>query len=458
MVRAITVVRPDHVEERDGRFLVVWGDAPHWAVVDGEAMQLIDLADGTKDPPAIAKAIGEAVGRPPEEVLSDARTVLGQLERAGVAYKKAPKDRRPSRRPLIENVTVNATRRCNLRCTHCFLGDDTRRDERLDVADLTRFLEQGRRYIAKNVNFAILGGEPLMEKEKTLDVARLAGRWGGEVTVSTNGLLIDPEFARCAQELGMLVQVSLEGATSRVNDPIRGKGSFQRATDGVRVLVETGTHSILSMVVQERNFADIEAFYDLSLELGTDEVRFIPLNIMGRAKETGLRPVPSADMVRRLGKLMEDRPGARERMTRDYFSILMSVCSLSNRRPYCGTGLKTIMVDSDGEVYPCPNHHFPEFSCGNVRDLSFKEVWLGSPVLKRVRSTYDLRSINEECSTCAFRHWCMGGCRGETYENTGDMSARSVRCEDLRAAVIEMMWTLGAADPRAAVTERTEVF
>jgi len=437
---------------------VIWGDAPHWVVVDEEALTLIRSSEGAKDLSTISSEIAGTSGRPQEEVLIEARAVMKPLERAGVAYKKSPKGRRPSRRPLIENVTVNVTRRCNLRCSHCFLGDDTQRDESLDMKILAGFLEQGRRYIAKNVNFAILGGEPLMAKEKTLAVAEMANRWGGEATVSTNGLLIDPEFARNAKDLGLLVQVSLEGSTPAINDPVRGKGCFERALKGVKVLVDTGAHSILSMVVQETNFEDIEAFYDLSMELGTDEVRFIPLNLMGRAKETGMQPVPSVQLVRRLGRLMADRPEARERMTRDYFTILMSVCSLSNQRPYCGTGLKTMLVDSDGEVYPCPNHHFPEFSCGNVHESSFKEIWLGSPILKKVRSTYDLRYINEECSACPVRHWCMGGCRGETYENTGDMSATSIRCEDLKGAIIEMMWTLGSADPSAAVTERTEVF
>lgn len=437
---------------------MVWGEAPHWVVVDGEALSLIRSSDGIKDLPTISSEIAEETGRPRGEVLSEARSVIRQLERAGVAYKKAPRGRRPFRRPLIENVTINVTQRCNLRCAHCFLDGGTKVEESLDIRDLARFLEQGRKYIAKNVNFAILGGEPLMAKEKTLAVAEMANRWGGEATVSTNGHLIDPAFARRAKDLGLLVQVSLEGSTPEVNDPIRGKGSFHRAIEGVKVLVECETHSILSMVVQEGNFDDIESFYDLSMDMGTDEVRFIPLNMMGRARDTGLRTVSNRLLVRRLGQLMQDRPEAKERMTRDYFTILMSVCSLSNRRPYCGTGLKTMLVDADGEVYPCPNHQFSEFRCGNIRDSSFKEIWLGSPVLKMVRSTYDLEAINEECSACAFRHWCMGGCRGETYENTRDMSATSVRCDDLREAVIEMMWILGSMDPSAAVTEKTEYF
>jgi radical SAM protein with 4Fe4S-binding SPASM domain len=427
-------------------------------VVDDEAMSLIHLSDGSRDLSTVAKEIAKETGRLEGDVLTEGRSVLKQLERSGVAYKKSPKDGRSSRKPKIENVTVNVTQRCNLRCAHCFLDGGTDVEESLDIGDLTRFLEQGRRYIAKNVNFAILGGEPLMAKDKTLAVAELAKMWGGEATVSTNGILIDHEFAKRAKDRDLLVQVSLEGSTPAVNDPVRGKGSFRRAVDGVRVLVECGTHSILSMVVQEGNFDDIEAFYDLSLDLGTDEVRFIPLNMMGRARNTGLRTVPNVQLVRRLGRLMRDRPEAKDRMTRDYFTILMSVCSLSNRRPYCGTGLKTMLIDADGEVYPCPNHQFPEFQCGNIHDATFKEVWLGSPVLKRVRSIYDLGSINDECSNCPLRHWCMGGCRGETYENTGDMTATSVRCEDLRSAVIEMMWTLGSSDVSSAVTEKTEYF
>lgn len=145
-------------------------------------------------------------------------------------------------------------------------------------------------------------------------------------------------------------------------------------------------------------------------------------------------------------------------MGRDYFTVLRSVCSLSNRRQYCGTGLKTILVDADGEVYPCPNHQFPEFRCGNISNSSFKEIWLGSPLLKRVRSTYDLERINDECAMCPFRHWCMGGCRGETYENTGDMTAVSIRCEDMRASIIEMMWVMGDEDRTVDPAVRTEYF
>jgi len=169
---------------------------------------------------AIASEIADLSDGSGQDVLSDSRTIIKQLERAGVAYKKAPKGRRPSRRPSIENVTVNVTHRCNLRCTHCFLEDGRKVDESLDIGDLTRFLEQGRKYIAKNVNFAILGGEPMMAKEKTLAVAELASRWGGEATVSTNGHLMDPSFAQSAKDLGLIVQVSLEGSTPEVNDPI----------------------------------------------------------------------------------------------------------------------------------------------------------------------------------------------------------------------------------------------
>ncbi len=437
---------------------MIWGDAPHWMVVDDEVLALVRAANGTKDLRRVIEEVSDRTGASREEVATSARGVLQQMERAGVAYRKRPKERPLSRRPMLENVTVNVTRRCNLRCAHCFIDGHGQVEDRLEVSDLERFLRDGRRYLQRNLNFAILGGEPLMAKEKTLAIAELARRWGGECIVSTNGLLIDGEFAAAAKERDLIVQVSLEGSRPDVNDPIRGRGSFDKAVKGVEVLVERGTRSIMSMVVQSSNVHDIEGFYELSEALGTDEVRFIPMNVMGRAREGDLRPIRNVELVRALHELIRTHPSAKERMGRDYFTILKTMCALSNRRLYCGTGFKTILVDADGETYPCPNHQFPEFRCGNIAERSFKEIWLQSPVLKRVRSTYDLESNNEDCPTCPVKHWCMGGCRGETYENTGDMRGRSVRCEELREAIFEMLWVLGSEGELVENADRTEYF
>ncbi|MFW9919800.1 MAG: SPASM domain-containing protein, partial [Candidatus Thorarchaeota archaeon] len=137
-------------------------------------------------------------------------------------------------------------------------------------------------------------------------------------------------------------------------------------------------------------------------------------------------------------------------------SVMTYLCARSKKRAYCGAGLKTILIDADGEVYPCPNHAKPEFSCGNIRNHLFGEIWMESDTLKHLRSTYQIDQINEVCSQCAIKYWCLGGCRGETYENTTNLRAVGVGCESLRKGIIETFWLLATGEEATAT--KTEYF
>ena len=129
---------------------------------------------------------------------------------------------------------------------------------------------------------------------------------------------------------------------------------------------------------------------------------------------------------------------------RDAFSILGSTCRLSVRRQSCGSGRRTFLLDSDGALYPCVNTRLPEFRFGGIRDagFDFETAWRRSHVLAEYRSRTSVERENGGCRDCVVRHWCLGGCRGETYAATGRLEDRSPSCEDLRAAVLEMFWTI----------------
>ncbi|MFW9931053.1 MAG: radical SAM protein [Candidatus Thorarchaeota archaeon] len=448
------VLQPDYIEQRADLYLMIWRDIPHWMVADADVLKTIKLADGTRRISDIVSVIQESGS--PSPSYDEIGMLLVTLEKAELVPQDGPTPQAAPIDPLLENVTVNVTRHCNLRCTHCFVPNSDSIRTTLDVNDLERFLEEGSQSISPNLNFAILGGEPLLEKEKTLDIARLGNKLGAEVIVSTNGLLIDDEFAQNAKDLGLAVQVSLEGSTSELNDTIRGEGSFERAMKGVKILVNNGTYSLISMVVTMNNLSDIPAFYHLGRILGVNEIRFIEMRRMGRALSEGIEPVPSAVLVESIHKLLTDHPEARKYVIRDHLSVMKYLCARSKKRAYCGAGLKTILIDADGEVYPCPNHAKPEFSCGNIRNHLFGEIWMESDTLKHLRSTYQIDQINEVCSQCAIKYWCLGGCRGETYENTTNLRAVGVGCESLRKGIIETFWLLATGEEATAT--KTEYF
>jgi radical SAM protein with 4Fe4S-binding SPASM domain len=136
------------------------------------------------------------------------------------------------------------------------------------------------------------------------------------------------------------------------------------------------------------------------------------------------------------------RPELQALLGRDYVSILAQTCRSCSPRQSCGTGCQTFLLDADGTVYPCLNLSCPEMAAGNVLVEPFRKIWSLSMVSKQVREQTTLAGRPRTCGKCFARHFCMGGCRGETYANTGRLDAPSVTCAQGRAAIVQTMWTL----------------
>jgi len=444
--RFLTLTPPDYEERRGGRRLLVWGGIPHWMVVDEDLYALLEAQDGTRPLEAVVRS------RPARAAaLRDILALARKLSDLGVlrdvrSPAQADKPDRSDKSSRIENIAVNITRRCNLRCRFCYNKEVLVRGhpDELSADEIIAVLRSARRLVGRRPSLMLLGGEPLLEPEKTLAVARYGIRHGFETQVSTNGTRVTEAFAREARRIGLLVQVSVDGHTAALNDAVRGEGSFHKIVRGIRTLVANGAHTILSMVCHQGNVDHIEDFFRFAQSLGADEARFIPLKIMGGARDRSLKPVSMKRLILRTHDLFRQHPGFLKMAGRDAFGILAAVCSFSARRPSCGTGLQTFLLDSDGALYPCLNTNMPEFRIASVRDagFDFRRLWKQSEKLRNHRVATCVHTMNERCAACAFRHWCLGGCRGETYAVRGSLSAPAYNCADLRRAIVEMFWIL----------------
>ncbi|MHB9109238.1 MAG: radical SAM protein [Armatimonadota bacterium] len=431
---------PDLVEERGELVLLVWGSLPYWSVVDREFHALLRALDG----------------RGLDEVLTDnpawrgqRREIEGQLavlRTAGVFG--GPEEKTPAP-PLygtkIENIALNLTRRCNLRCRFCYNLPYLTKDGAGEISseEIGGYLRALKPFQAKHPTFTVLGGEPLLEAEKLLAVCEMAIRQGCTALVSTNGTEVTDDFARRAATLGLQVQVSLDGHTAKLNDAVRGKGAFDRAVAGIRRLVAQGAHTIISQVCHRGNLPHLGAYYRFGLSLGVNEVRFIPLKCLGGAAAGEFAPVPLDELLKHAFALFKAHPEFLPLAGRDAFSILATTCRFSSRRPSCGTGLQTLLLDADGTLYPCLNTNHPAFRIANLREpgFDFKRTWLESPVLNDLRQRTVLFNPSEH-SGCPVRYWCLGGCRGENHAVTGDAGKRSPDCASLRRGILEMFWML----------------
>ncbi|MHC4787712.1 MAG: radical SAM protein, partial [Planctomycetota bacterium] len=130
-------------------------------------------------------------------------------------------------------VVWNCTRRCNLRCVHCYSqSTDRQYAGEMSAEEGFALLEDLAQFGCPVVLFS--GGEPLVRPDILRLVAR-ARELGLRAVLSTNGTLISKEMAGRLARIGLsYVGVSLDGMR-QTNDRFRGvEGAFVRALSGIR--------------------------------------------------------------------------------------------------------------------------------------------------------------------------------------------------------------------------------
>jgi len=88
----------------------------------------------------------------------------------------------------------------------------------------------------------------------------------------------------------------------------------------------------------------------------------------------------------------------------------------------CAAGRGFVYVKANGDVWPCP---FVEINAGNIRNLSFSEIYRNAPVFQNLRNREKL--LKGLCGECNYKTVC-GGCRGRALAYSGDYLAEDPRC------------------------------
>lgn len=326
-------------------------------------------------------------------------------------------------------VVWNITRRCNLKCRHCYSeSEDRSYAGEFSPDEVVKVLDELVRFRVPVLLFS--GGEPLIRPD-ILNLIKKSRERGLRPVVSTNGTLIDRKKARGLREAGVAyVGVSLDGLEEK-NDFFRKvPGAYRRGLAGIKNCQEEGVKTGLRFTITRYNREEIPGIFDLVEAEGIERVCFYHLVYSGRGseiKEASLSAEESRstidtiisrteDLYRR-GKNVEvltvdnhcDGPylylKAGERDPERARKILELLRINGGNR----SGIAIAGIDSTGEVYP--DQFWRNHSLGNVRGKSFSEIWEGKDdsLLKRLREKP--RRIKGKCAACRFLDICNGNFR-----------------------------------------------
>jgi len=433
------IKKADYIELRGDKYLLIWRDIPFWMVVDSELYEFINLLDGMRTVNSIICC--ELRWK------SNKKQIIKCLNNNVITFNNTTEkinDYRKNQFIPIQNIALNITSSCNLHCPMCYNSNSNNRDDEISAELMIELLKKIRAFSYKKATLTILGGEPLLVSQKLKKVCEAAVDMGLSVIVSTNGTYIDDEFIILAKKLKLEVQISLDGHNAYLNDMIRGAGMFDKVMQNIDKLVKNDVYTILSLVCHRGNLHFLNDYYNLAFSLGVNEARFIPLKRLGSGDSGKLEPVGMQEIIENVTSMLHKNPKIKKLMGRDCYSILADTCRYSTKRQSCGTGLETLLIDSNGEIYPCINMANPEFKIADIKDdkFDFEKSWLHSAFIKEYRKQTSIENKNSACYNCPVKYWCLGVCRGETYHLSKKLNSNAYNCNDIKQSILEMFWIL----------------
>jgi len=176
---------------------------------------------------------------------------------------------------------------CNLRCSYCVARSSPNAPRRaIGLANVKRLVDEA---VALGFSQVFLtGGEPFILNDIYDMLAYSSARI--RTTVLTNAMLLrGPRLERllAIDNANLSAQVSLDGAAADQHDAYRGKGSWEKAVEGICLLLEHGMRVELSTTETKFNTAHLEEICEFHRRLGIpDERHFVrPLARRGYSKE-----------------------------------------------------------------------------------------------------------------------------------------------------------------------------
>jgi 12,18-didecarboxysiroheme deacetylase len=343
-------------------------------------------------------------------------------------------------------VVWNVTRRCNLKCVHCYAhARDRDFPDELSTAEGKALLDDLAGFGSPVMLFS--GGEPLVRPD-LVELAAYAVEKGMRAVISTNGTLIDRDKARELKQVGLsYVGISLDGL-EEVNDRFRGvKGAFAKAMEGIENCREAGIKVGLRFTMNRLNAGEIPAIFDLLEERDIPRVCFYHLVYAGRGSKLMKEDLSHEETRRALDLILErtrdlhERGKPKEVLTVDnhadgpyvYLRLLeenpqraAEVLELlqMNEGNSSGRGIGCISWDGSIHADQFWRHH----SFGNVRERPFSEVWtdLSDPLMKRLKEKKNY--VDGRCAACRWLDVCGGNFRVRAEAATGDLWAPDPAC------------------------------
>ena len=325
----------------------------------------------------------------------------------------------PGERYILEEIKLELTYRCLLKCIHCSSESCTDGMPEMSFEEAASIVEQAIHMNVKRMSFS--GGEPMLWEnlEKLIQTCCNAGLHN---TVYSSGVIPGSIATIKRLKTSGLNKIifSLYAASSDLHDSITmTDDSFQRTLGAIQFANSIGLVTEVHFVPVSNNYLELPTIAELVSKCGVKRIsilRFVPQGRGTRQKNICLTKKETRELrelIDRARKFISIRIGSP-------YSIL-----LSSRSPKCMAGVDRLTIAPDLTISPCDA--FKRLNCVDVVGTdeyslldkwTLQECWAKSPYLDIVRE-YIKKPFSTPCSSCEDLAQCHSGCTAQKYLKYG---------------------------------------
>ena len=251
------------------------------------------------------------------------------------------------------NVFFHILTRCNLNCSHCYINPRQHGHKTLPLSTISRWLEAFADK-SENANVIFLGGEPTLHADlpRAVKYARKIGYQS--ITIDTNGYLFNDILSKITPPEVDYLSFSLDGATRRVNDAIRGNGCYDHCLSGIRRSVAGGFNTSLIYTVSETNIHELPDMVPLVEELHIDRFFIQVIGIRGKPAQKTKAGNQPGQVSRDIWQAVV--PAVAEAVAKKGIIVTYPKVFLSETEKFECAGLvaENYFIFPNGRVYRCP--------------------------------------------------------------------------------------------------------
>lgn len=288
-----------------------------------------------------------------------------------------------------DSIYYLISNKCNFRCPMCDqwkMGQSEKPQEYLSSKEMKSVVDQAAAWGIKS--FGISGGEPLIFKDRILELLSYANKKKMYTHFVTNGWLLDEETIREYDKLGGgHISLSLD-ALSPMHDDLRGvPGAFERVMKAIKAYEAVKPKNILlkiNLVISNKNLDEVLDVVEMTKKVGASIFvqPYDPYNWETRKKLSHKEYHENYPMWvsrARMDKLKTVVDKMIEMKKKDASLIINSLehlqaipkyFSLELNRSKCYVAYRSLVIGPFGEVSVCKYG-----DVGNVRKNTIKEIW-----------------------------------------------------------------------------------